>query len=77
MNEYWHEPWKTMIRHIDAFRLKDAPKTEPVWDEREWGQDIVFVEWPEASGLPPEKFTYRLIMEFGDNDGSRSCQLIS
>lgn len=77
MNEYWHEPWKLMIRHIDAFRLKDAPKTEPIWDEKDWAQDIVFVEWPEASGLRPESFTYRIKLDFSEPEGSRVCELIS
>ncbi len=55
------------IIHIDGYRL-DGTHPDP-WDASEWGDAIVFVEWPERTKLPANRFDYQLSWTF-QNDGA-------
>jgi len=85
LNDY--DLWEKKIYHIDAFRLAEsgsAVKSDAPWDIAELKRGIVFVEWPERSGLPIENFRYKILIRLaegpevvGNASSSRFVTLIS
>lgn len=65
MLEYqWEE---RHVVHLDAYRL--VASLEPPWDESEWGDAFVFVEWPKH--LKKEMKDFRFWLEFRFLDDKR------
>jgi len=77
MQEY--EPWDggPKVIHIDGFRLGDSKSPEMPWDYREWKDSILFVEWPERTGLPTDRFQWKIQIDGPDESEMRRIQLIS
>lgn len=78
LNEY--ELWSKKIFHIDAFRLAEAENVKPFeapWDLQQLQKGIVFVEWPERSGLPTGRFSVKIRIEQDEGDESARRLLIS
>lgn len=77
MNEYEHPRWEKRIYHIDAYRLSGDQPREPIWDLEALKNGIVFVEWPERSGLSKDRFSLKISIAHGPQEQSRVIQLIS
>ncbi len=62
------------IIHIDGFRL--SPGQGMPWDFHEWSDAIVFVEWPEKTSLPQDRFRYTIRLSPGSATESRNLEIV-
>ena len=73
MNEY--ELWGRKVYHIDGFRLEG--RASEVWDPQALEEGICLVEWPQNTGLRPERFQWKIEISANPQSNERLIRLIS
>jgi len=73
MNEY--ELWGRSVYHIDGFRLEG--RASDVWDPEALEKGICLVEWPQNTGLKPERFQWKIEISVDSQSNRRLIRLIS